>query len=383
MELKDVKDALENLKTEVKGANEQEVKNAIEAFETKNNEFIANQVKEVKDALEADLKAVQEHADKLDVKLQEKAVNKNKSKDPIVEAIKSNFDRIKQVEDGDLKKLKTEVKAVGDMTLSASLTGDQPRDYNFNPVSAPSPLINVSDLIGSVNISGGTYTYVRVVKGEGSISAQTEGSSKSQIDYDYSMIDVNTDYLAGFARYSKKMRNNLPFLQSSLPVELRRDYVIAENAKFQAVLASDATASTLTAGNEIERLLENVSVLASNNFGANGIVINPVDYFKIITTEKSTGAGYGLPGVVTMEGGQMRVNGIPVYQATWVPADKYYVGDWSRVNKVVTEGLSLAFSEEEGTNFVTNSITARIEEQNAIAVEQPAALIYGDFTTVP
>ena len=169
------------------------------------------------------------------------------------------------------------------MTLSASLTGDQPRDYNFNPVSAPSPLVNVSDLVGLRQISGGTYTYVRVAKGEGSISAQTEGSSKSQIDYDYTMVDVNTDYLAGFARYSKKMRNNLPFLQSSLPIELRRDYIIAENAKFQAVLASDATASTLTAGNEIERLLENVSVLASNNFSANGIVINPLDYFKIIT----------------------------------------------------------------------------------------------------
>ena len=83
-----------------------------------------------------------------------------------------------------------------------------------------------------------------------------------------------------------------------------------------------------------------------------------------------------------MEGGVMRVNGIPVYQATWVAENKYYVGDWSRVNKIVTEGLSLAFSEEEGSNFVTNSITARIEEQNAIAVEQPSALIYGDFTTV-
>jgi len=178
------------------------------------------------------------------------------------------------------------------------------------------------------------------------------------------------------------MANNLPFLQSSLPVELRRDYLMAENDKFEAVLASDATASTLTSGNEVERLLNEVSILANARFGANGIVINPLDFFKIITTEKSTGAGYGLPGVVTIEGGQLRINGIPVFQADWVAENKYYVGDWSRVNKIVTEGLSLAFSEEEGSNFVNNMITARIEEQNALAVEQPAALIYGDFTTV-
>jgi len=42
--------------------------------------------------------------------------------------------------------------------------------------------------------------------------------------------------------------------------------------------------------------------------------------------------------------------------------------------------LSLEFSEQEGTNFVKNNITARIEAQVALAVEQPLALVYGDFT---
>jgi len=42
----------------------------------------------------------------------------------------------------------------------------------------------------------------------------------------------------------------------------------------------------------------------------------------------------------------------------------------------------LEFSEVEGTNFVKNNITARIESQTALAVEQPAAIVYGDFTSV-
>ena len=75
--------------------------------------------------------------------------------------------------------------------------------------------------------------------------------------------------------------------------------------------------------------------------------------FSILKTEKSTGAGYGLPGIVTLENGQLRINGIPIYRANWLAANKYYVGDWTRVNKIVTEGLSLEFSEVEGTNFVT------------------------------
>ena len=374
----ELKEQLEALTLKLEGKSVVEVKSAIEAFELKNNEVINNQIKEVKESFEVQLKELQNHADKLDVKLQEKSQKEMVKGDAIKSAINENFDSIKAVRKGQA----VQVKAVGDMTLGASLTGDQPRAYNYDVVSVPGQALNVSDLAGSVSISGGTYTFVKVVKGEGSISAQTEGSSKTQIDYDYTMVDVNTDFIAGFARYSKKMANNLPFLESSLPNELRRDYLIAENAAFNTVLAAAATASTLTTGNSIERLIANIAVLEGINHVVNGVVISPADYWSILVTEKSTGAGYGLPGVVTFDGGVLRISGIPIYKATWLAANKYYVGDWSRVKKVVTEGLSLDFSETEGTNFVKNEITARIEAQVALAVEQPSALIFGDFTTV-
>jgi HK97 family phage major capsid protein len=374
----ELKEQLEALTLKLEGKSQTEVKSAIEAFELKNNEVISNQIKEVKESFELQLKELQNHADKLDVKLQEKAKKEMVKGDAIKSAINENFDLIKAVRKGQA----VQVKAVGDMTLGASLTGDQPRDYNYDVVSVPGQALNVSDLAGSVSISGGTYTFVKVVKGEGSIGTQTEGASKSQIDYDYTMVDVNTDFIAGFARYSKKMANNLPFLESSLPNELRRDYLIAENAAFNTVLAGAATASALITGNKIERLIANVAVLEGINHVVNGVVISPADYWDILVTEKSTGAGYGLPGVVTFEGGVLRISGIPIYKATWLAANKYFVGDWSRVKKIVTEGLSLDFSETEGSNFVKNEITARIEAQVALAVEQPSALIFGDFTTV-
>ena len=374
----ELKEQLEALTLKLEGKSHEEVKSAIEAFEVKNNEVINNQIKEVKESFEVQLKELQDHADKLDVKLQAKAKNEMVKGDAVKSAITENFDSIKSVRKGQA----VQVKAVGDMTLGASLTGDQPRTYNYDVVSVPGQALNVSDLAGSVSISGGTYTFVKVVKGEGSIGAQTEGASKTQIDYDYTMVDVNTDFIAGYARYSKKMANNLPFLESSLPNELRRDYLIAENAAFNTVLAAAATASTTIVGNKIERLIFNIGALEGINHMVNGVVISPADYWDIMVTEKSTGAGYGLPGVVTFDGGLLRISGIPIYKATWVAANKYFVGDWSRVKKVVTEGLSLDFSESEGTNFVKNEITARIEAQVALAVEQPSALVFGDFTTV-
>ena len=385
----ELKQELDGIKTALETKTTAEVKSAIDALETKFTTELKTQfeteIKSVKDALEAKLaeaeaklKSVQDHADKLDMKLQSN-VPSTRKENVLVKAISDNYANISNVRKGNA----VQTKVVGDMTLGTNLTGDQPRDYNFSVVMTPGQAVNVSDLVGSVNISGGTYTFPREKGGEGSIGAQTEGQNKNQKDYDVEMVDVNTDFIAGYARYSKKMANNLPFLTSFVPNALRRDYMIAENAAFNTVLATDATDSTSTASNKIELLIKDIAAQQDANYVVNGIVLRPSDYWDILITEKSTGAGYGLPGVVTVDAsGQLRINGIPVYQATWVSENKYFLGDWTRVNKIVTEGLSLEFSEQEGTNFVKNNITARIEAQVALAVEQPLALIYGDFTNV-
>lgn len=385
----ELKQELDGIKTALETKTTAEVKAAIDALETKFTAELKTQfeteIKSVKDALEAKLadaeaklKSVQEHADKLDMKLQSN-VPSTRKEDVLVKTITENYANISNVRKGNA----VQTKVVGDMTLGANLTGDQPRDYNFSVVMTPGQAVNVSDLVGSVNISGGTYTFPREKGGEGSIGAQTEGQNKNQKDYDVEMVDVNTDFIAGYARYSKKMANNLPFLTSFVPNALRRDYMISENSAFNTVLATDATDSTSTASNKIELLIKDIAAQQDANYIVNGIVVRPSDYWDILITEKSTGAGYGLPGVVTVDAsGQLRINGIPVYQATWVGENKYFLGDWTRVNKIITEGLSLEFSEQEGTNFVKNNITARIEAQVALAVEQPLALIYGDFTNV-
>lgn len=377
---------LESIKTGLETKTVAEVKTQLEAFETKlaasNKAAFDVEIKAVKDEMEVKLQAIQAHADKLDVKLQEKGyeavadgyfANMTKS-------LKDNFEHVKGVRKGTA----FQTKVVGDMTLTTNLTGAQPKDYNFDVVMTPGQMLNVADLVGSVDIDGGTYTFPREGVSEGSITTQVEGASKSQIDYDVAMIDVNTDFIAGFTRYSKKMANNLPFLTSFIPSALRRDYFKAENSAFNTVLAAAATASTeiITGKNKIEMLINEIAKQENLNFPVNAIVVRPSDYWDILKTEKSTGAGYGLPGVVTFENGVLRINGIPVYKATWLTANKYFVGDWSRVVKVNTQGLSLEFSEVEGTNFVKNNITARIESQTALAVEQPAAIVYGDFTAI-
>lgn len=408
MDEKELKAQLDALKTGLEGKTEKEIKSAIDAFEVKFNEsqkakesemetkaaekakaIFDEQMKSVRKEMEekfaSDLKVVQDHADKLDVKLQDKAAAK-KEKETFESGVKSilkdNFDSIKGVRKGNSTKI--EVKTVGNMLLTTHLTGDQPRDYSNIVAAVPSQLVNFTDLTGPpIMIEGGTYTFPRETGSEGSISTQTEGQAKSQKDYDLEMIDVNTDFLAGYTRYSKKMANNLAFLQSFIPTALRRDYMKAENSSFNTTLAAAATASTLviTGSNKIEMLIDEIATLEGIDFAANGIVLRPADWYDIAKTEKSTGAGYGLPGIVAYSNGVLTINGIPVFKANWLAANKYYVGDWSRVKKVVTEGLSLEFSNEDSDNFTKNLITAKIEAQIGLAIERTDAIIYGDFTS--
>ena len=167
----ELKEQLDALKVSLEAKNAEEVKNAITAFESKFNEAVANETKAVKEELTAQLEEVKKHANELDVKLQAKAKAERNNGDSIKGMITDNFENIKNVRKGNA----VEVKAVGDMTLGNNLTGDQPRDYNFDVVMKPGQKVNVSDLVGSVAISGGTYTFVRETASEGSIGAVSSG----------------------------------------------------------------------------------------------------------------------------------------------------------------------------------------------------------------
>ena len=371
---------LKGLETKLVGKSKEQAENLIKEFKTANDEAIktavAEGVKGAEDAFELKLKDIQSQTDEMDKKMQEKTAQMEVKGDFLVDAIKENGEAIVKAKNN--SSVNIEVKVVGDMS-TANLTGDEPRDYNFDIVAFPAQKVNVSDLVGSVNIGGGTYTYTRETGAEGSIGAATEGLSKNQIDYDFATVDVATNFIAGFARYSKKMRNNLSYITSSIPSMLRRDYFKSENSIFNGILEADATASTeiITGKNKAQMLMNEIAKLEDADYDTNGIVVRPSDYMDMLKAAKDD-----LESAVTYEGGVLRVAGVQVLKATWLTANKYFIGDWSRINKINTEGLSLEFSDVEGTNFIKNAITARIESQTALAVEQPLAIVFGDFTAV-
>ena len=384
-------EALAALEVKLKGATALETKTLLTGFK----ESFDAELKAKEDALEAKsktereaaqveikgLKELQEvqqkHLDTLDIKM--KAGLTVKGKNEFTSLVTKNIKEIALV--SETKSFSLEVK---DMTLATALTGDQPRDYNFDTVKRPFQKINVSDLTTTIPISGGTYTYVRSTLASGSVVDQVEGALIAELVYAYEMVDASTNYIAGRSIYSRKMKNNLPFLESTLSVDLNNDYLRGENVAFHTILAAECTASTqvITGQNQVEMLIAELAALANIDFDATAIVVRPSDWYNIMITEKSTGSGYGLPGIVTFDGGILRINGVALLMATWLPANKYIVGDWTRVRRPSTEGFTFSVSEQDGDNFSKNNITAKVQAQVTLTVEQPDAMVYGDFTAV-
>ena len=398
MDEKILKDHLEDLKIGLEGKSKEHAATVIKDFEQRFETAFAEKVKasvadETKALIDVNAKISEEVADLkkvqglMDAKMKEPNFRSKEKKsetfaNSLNESISENFESISKVRKG--QGFNMEVKTVANMLLSADhLTGDEPRSYSNTVAAVPSQLINFSDLITSINIGGGTYTFPREGVGEGSPATQTEGSDKAQVDFDFTMVDVVTDFLAGYANYSKKMANNLPFLQSFLPNALRRDYLKAESAQFAGIIETDVTASTqiITGVNKAEMLMNDVASLEEADFSANGITLRPAEWYNIAQgTYPSSTTAYSLPFLVEFTNGVLTVNGIPVYKATWMTANKYFVGDWTTLAKVVTEGLSVQFSTEDEDNFRKNAITARIEAQIALAIHRVDAFRYGDFT---
>lgn len=387
--MSEFKDALVQLETSVKAENKEMIEKSLESlsgeFGQKLNDssdevkaLVADQVKAAEEALTVKFN---EFSAKLNAKKAKEVDDNATYNDQIKSALETNFEEIKNVRAGK----SVEIKAVANMLTSGDhVTGDYIRDYNRNVIALPGQALNVADLIPSITIDGGTYTYVRETAQEGAFAYQTEGSDKGLTDFDFSHIDVTTDFLAGRTVYSKKMRNNLQYLQSFLPEALRKRYFIKENADFYTKIAAAATVSTqriATTPQKAEMINNDIATLEAANYnGANGVVMSVADWYSIVDAEKSTGAGYGLPIGWTYENGTLRAYGIPVLKANWVAATKYLIADWSMIEKVVTEGLSLEFSDQE--RFSKNEIVARLEAQVNVAVKQPASLIIGDFDVV-
>ena len=356
--------------------------NAAALISVKNE--VSTMVEKSIDSVKAEIKAVKDEMDKQAEEVSRKSAAKIASTKSIGEQIAENLDSNMAIAEKELKSsggsFTMNLKAVGNMLLSSNLTGDSVATYNPNQAILPSQKLNFRDLIPTVQSATGTFVTYKESGSEGAIAAQTEGASKGQIDYDLTEVKTVNAYIAGFATFSKQMMRSLPFIEQTLTRMLIRDFFKAENASFFGTVSGAATGSTtVTASDDVEEIIQLIGNQKSANFNASYALVSPTQMARLIINTYNKGYYAGAGAVILNGAGGLTIFGTPVFEASWVTDDKVLIFDRDYLERVEVEGLNVTFSYENGTNFVQNLVTARIECYEAVNLMLPTAAIYADL----
>lgn len=426
MEIKEVKDAIDEaakgLKEESQGALRkansalEDAKKAIEALDLKASK---DEVEKLKNQIEDLEKELTKSIDAAIVKFETRSDAKKGDKtfsEVLGKALEDNADNIEKFGRGEIKKISLEIdmkgvdtKAVGAMginnvTGSTQWAGIQRPGIIYNQ----NTMTHMRDLINVFPSGPGTDFYFMRENGtgEGSIAPTSEATSaatpttqatglKPQFDLDLVEASVKFETIAGWLLISKKAMRNIPglmaFLNYRLPEKLRdvEDAQILYGNGTSPNLKGILTAGNYVAGSAagttplVEKIINDMSLLEDTYKRlATGIALRPAQWYNLVKN-KATGSGeYDLPPGVDIVGGVPYILGVPVAKTTALATNDYVVGDFEHGAELyVQEAMQIEFFEQDSTNVRTNQVTVRIEETVALPVYGGDYFVLGSAST--
>jgi HK97 family phage major capsid protein len=385
-DLKAFETALESKLAEQKAEVASVTEKAAKAFDSKveqineqmekSNKSLAEAVAEVKEAKAAFGKLSAKAEQKVATSYGESIFN---IKNEIGNAIEKGWNDIKTAARGNGKGFNFELdtKAVGTMTLGVNLTGNAYQSYVDNAYMRSFVNPHLRSVFNIIPVSTGSVSFPRgnTPVGEGSFGKQTEGSAKPQVDYDVTVVNTALSFIAGYAKVSRQMIDDLPFLQAYLSQSLIEDFQKAEDTYYLNAIASSATAGSSSGANTAEKFIDYVAQLGALNWTPNLALTTHAGWAGLLKTKPSD---YSLPGGVVIDNnGNVRIVGVPVIPHSLVTASKIYVIDTSKFAIAQQSGLAVRSTEFDQDDFIKNLITFRAEARCELLQFQPSAAIYG------
>ena len=269
-------------------------------------------------------------------------------------------------------------KAATDTQTSPAGAVDYATTFDTNVVTAARTPLVVRDLFAAEQISGSTLVYLVEGAIQGAPAVTAEGAEKPQVHFaDPTPKTVSLAKVACHIKESDEYINDYPFLASAINGRLLYELGLVEQNKLVTDLLATtgiqtgAYAATGTATDIADAILQAaMDVQSGSGFAADGILINPADWY-ILRTGKYNGQYYG--------GGYFgaqdipNIWGIPVCVSTAVTSGTVVVGAFKTCGSVVANGgVSVEAVNTNEDDFVKNLMTIRAEERLALAVRRPA-----------
>ena len=379
MEVKDIKDVfdpmVESIKNEIKAVDAK-----VDATVKELNED-AKKKGETLGELSEKVNKVLAEGGRLKVGIEDQAKKDWSRNDYLLDEVKSiitdNFDKIKN----ETPFMAT--KTVGNMTLGANLTGTS--QISYVPNSMMSAILSnprLYELFRIIPTGTGNVTFPRGKSpvGEGSFGAQTEGNAKAQLDYDVEMVNVSVPFIAGYAKVSRQMLQDLPFLQAYLSMSLIEDFNFAVNNRFLNTIASGATALSTSETVTATKMIDGIAQHQALGLGSANLILTTHPAWA--TLLKTKPADYSIPGGTTISSdGAVRIAGIPVAAHAQVTGSRFYVLNTDAFAIAQASGLAVRSTETDQDDFIKNLVTYRAEARIELLSFQPTAAVYGTTGT--
>ena len=269
-------------------------------------------------------------------------------------------------------------KAATDTQMSPAGAVDYATTFDTNVVTAARTPLVVRDLFAAEQISGSTLVYLVEGAIQGAPAVTAEGAEKPQVHFaDPTPKTVSLAKVACHIKESDEYINDYPFLASAINGRLLYELGLVEQNKLVTDLLATTGiqtgtyAATGTATDIADAILQAaMDVQSGSGFAADGILINPADWY-ILRTGKYNGQYYG--------GGYFgaqdipNIWGIPVCVSTAVASGTVVVGAFKTCGSVVANGgVAVEAVNTNEDDFVKNLMTIRAEERLALAVRRPA-----------
>lgn len=254
--------------------------------------------------------------------------------------------------------------------------------------------LRVRDLLTPGQTDSGSIEYPRQTGFTNAAAMQaSEGAAKGESAMTFEMVTAQVRTLAHWIPASKQVLDDASLLASLIDSQLRYGLADVEDAQLlngsgtgadlngiYTQATAFAAPFTIAAPNSIDVILAATAQLEAANYQPDALVMNGVDFAKMMALKDSAG-GYLGNGPFSDEQVQ-RLWRLPVATTSGMAADKFLIGAFKRGAQIFDrQDATVEVSTEHSDYFTKNLVAIRAEQRLALAVYRTGAFVKGTFST--
>ncbi len=293
-----------------------------------------------------------------------------------------------------------DLKAVGDMTFAANVTGVMPQAQRLEGVNDIAEQAVVTyPLIPKLNTDRNTIEWVYETGQEGTPGGTAENVTKNQIDNDFVVTSVTLLKQTAFFKVSTEMLDDVSFLAGWLRNKLIvRLFIVIDTQVLQGdgtgtnlngVITQSTTwaagnfANVVDNANDVDSLVVGKTQIKTANQGTGNLTImmHPEDVAGLLLTKLSTTDKRYIDRLM-MVGSTLMLDGTPIIENNDITPGDFLIADFSKAIVVQKSGISVEVGLD-GNDFTKNMRTILAEWRGEVIIQNNdvTAFITGTFAT--